>query len=104
MVEINFSICFYYFKHSRFADFAAQWMNDHKGEYRNYDAMEADMPRVYMTFLNMPAKWLDGLTPGSYFTQWEDPKDLVDWLVEYTRKEVPVPEMLLEQIQNVGKP
>ena len=89
---------------SHFADFAAQWMKDHKNEYRNYDAMEADLPRVYMAFLNMPVSWLDGLTPGSYFTQYEDPKVLVDWLAEYCRKEVPVPEMLLEQIQAVGRP
>ena len=29
----------------RFADFASQWMKDHGKEYRNYDAMEADMPQ-----------------------------------------------------------
>ena len=89
---------------SHFADFAAQWMKDHKGDYRNYDAMEADLPRVYMAFLNMPVQWLDGLTPGSYFTQYEDPKVLVDWLIDYCRQEVPVPDMLLEQIQAVGRP
>ncbi len=88
----------------KFADFASQWMKDHGSEYRNYDAMEADMPRVYMMFLNTPAKWLQGVTPGAYFTQFEDAKDLVDWLVEYTEKEVPVPDLLLEQIQAVGKP
>ncbi len=88
----------------RFADFASQWMTAHKGEYRNFDAMEADMPRVYMAFLNTPAKWLDGVTPGAYFSQFEDPKDLVDWLVEYTDKEIPVPDLLMEQIVNVGKP
>ena len=88
----------------KFADFASQWMKDHGKEYRNYDAMEADMPRVYMMFLNTPAKWLDGVTPGAYFTQFEDAKDLVDWLVEYTSKEIPVPDLLLEQITAVGKP
>ena len=79
-------------------------MKDHGKEYRNYDAMEADMPRVYMMFLNTPARWLDGVTPGAYFTQYEDAKDLVDWMVEYTQKEIPVPDLLLEQIQAVGKP
>ena len=64
----------------KFADFASQWMKDHGKEYRNYDAMEADMPRVYMMFLNTPAKWLDGVTPGAYFTQFEDAKDLVEFL------------------------
>ncbi|MBR4080695.1 MAG: HEAT repeat domain-containing protein [Clostridia bacterium] len=87
-----------------FADFTSRWMKEHAAEYRNYDAMEADMPRVYMTFLNTPAKWLDQVTPGAYFTQFEDPKDLVDWLCEYCIKGVPVPDLLLDQIQNVGKP
>ena len=88
----------------KFADFTSQWMKEHAREYRNYDAMEADMPRVYMMFLNTPAKWLDGVTPGAYFTQFEDAKDLVDWMVEYTAREIPVPDLLLEQIQAVGKP
>ena len=88
----------------KFADFMSRWVKEHAGEYRNYDAMEADMPRIYMAFLNTPVRWLDGVTPGSYFTQFEDAKDLVDWMCEYCRKEIPVPELLLEQIQAVGKP
>ena len=87
-----------------FAEYTSRWMKEHQKEYRNFDAMEADMPRVYMTFLNTPARWLDGVTPGAYFTQFEDAKDLVDWLCEYCEKGVPVPDLLLEQIQAVGKP
>lgn len=87
-----------------FADFTSQWLKDHSKEYRNYEAMEEDMPRVYMTFLNTPAKWLDGVTPGAYFTQYEDAKDLVDWLNEYCERGIPVPDLLLDQIQTVGKP
>lgn len=89
---------------SKFADYTSRWMEEHAKEYRNFDAMEADMPRVYMTFLNTPARWLDGVTPGAYFTQFEDPKDLVDWMVEYVNREIPVPDLLLDQIQAVGKP
>lgn len=88
----------------KFADFMSDWTREHAKEYRNFDAMEADMPRIYMMFLNTPARWLEGVTPGAYFTQFEDAKDLVDWMVEYCRKEIPVPDLLLEQIQNVGKP
>ena len=88
----------------KFADFMAKWSKEHAGEYRNFDAMEADMPRIYMMFLNTPARWLDGVTPGAYFTQFEDAKDLVDWMCEYCRKEIPVPDLLLAQITNVGKP
>ena len=62
------------------------------------------MPRIYMMFLNTPARWLDGVTPGAYFTQFEDAKDLVDWMCEYCRKEIPVPDLLMEQIVAVGKP
>ena len=88
----------------KFADFMAAWSKEHAKEYRNYDEMEADMPRIYMMFLNTPARWLDGVTPGAYFTQFEDAKDLVDWMCEYCRKEIPVPDLLLEQITAVGKP
>ncbi len=86
------------------ADFVTAYTQAHQHEYRNYDAMEADMPGIYMRFLNEPADWLDGLTPGSFFTQFEDPKDLVDWMIAYDHKGVPIPDLLLEQIENVGKP
>ena len=87
-----------------FADFTADWMKQHQDQYANYDEMEEDLPRIYMAFLNTRAKWLGSLTPGSYFTQFEDPKVLVDWLRAYCEEEVPVPDLLLEQIQFVGKP
>ncbi|MBQ9309122.1 MAG: hypothetical protein IJ229_14470 [Clostridia bacterium] len=86
------------------ADFVSEYMQAHQGDYRNFDAMEADMPAIYLRFLNQAAPWLDGLTPGSYFTQYEDPKDLVDWMIAYDQKGVPIPDLLLEQIENVGKP
>ncbi len=89
---------------ARFADYTARWVETHRKEYRNVDAMEADLPKAYMAFLNTPADWLDGITPGAYFTQFEDPKDLVDWLRAYCTEGVPVPELLLEQIEAVGKP
>ena len=57
-----------------------------------------------MTFLNLRAPWLGSLTPASYFTQFEDPKVLVDWMAEYCINKVPVPDLLLEQITAVGKP
>ncbi|MBR4458561.1 MAG: hypothetical protein IKS31_06370 [Clostridia bacterium] len=87
-----------------FADYTSEWMQNHRKDYRTVDAMEADLPRVYLRFLNTPAPWLDGITPGAYFTQFEDPKDLVDWLCAYCENGVPVPDLLLEQIENVGKP
>lgn len=87
-----------------FADFTSEWMTQHAGMYKTYDDMEADLPHVYMAFLNTRAKWLGSLTPGSYFTQFEDPKVLVDWMQAYCQEGVPVPDLLMEQINFVGKP
>ena len=87
-----------------FADYLSEWTTAHKDRYANFDEMEDDMPRVYLSFLNTRAKWLGNVTPGSYFTQFEDPKVLVDWLREYCENGTPVPDLLLEQITTVGKP
>ena len=87
-----------------FAAFTSEWMKEHRQEYRTFDDMEEDVPRIYMAFLNTRASWLGSVTPGSYFTQFEDPKVLVDWMNQYCAEGVPIPEPLLEQIVFVGKP
>ena len=87
-----------------FADFMSDWMKKHEEQYGSFDEMEEDMPRIYMAFLNTRAKWLSNVTPGAYFTQFEDPKVLVDWLEQYCDERVPVPDLLLEQIAAVGRP
>lgn len=87
-----------------FAAFTSEWMKEHRQEYRAFDDMEEDVPRIYMAFLNTRASWLGSVTPGSYFTQFEDPKVLVDWMNQYCDEGVPIPEPLLEQIAFVGKP
>ena len=87
-----------------FAAFTSEWMKEHRQEYRTFDDMEEDVPRIYMAFLNTRASWLGSVTPGSYFTQFEDPKILVDWMNQYCDEGVPIPEPLLEQIAFVGKP
>ena len=89
---------------SHFADYTSEWMKNHEGDYANFDEMEADMPRIYMSFLNTRARWLGSVTPGSHFTQFEDPKVLVDWMTQYCEERVPVPDLLLEQITTVGRP
>ena len=87
-----------------FADFMSAWMKQHKDEYGSFDEMEADVPRIYMAFLNTRAGWLGSISPGSFFTQFEDPKVLVDWMHQYCREGTPIPDPLLEQITTVGKP
>jgi len=87
-----------------FAEFMSDWMRTHQDEYGSFDEMEEDMPRIYMAFLNTRARWLGNVTPGAYFTQFEDPKVLVDWLARYCEEGTPVPDLLMEQITTVGKP
>ena len=87
-----------------FADFMSEWMKAHQDQYETFDEMEEDMPRIYMAFLNTRAKWLGSITPGAYFTQFEDPKVLVDWLAQYCEEGAPVPDLLMEQITTVGRP
>ena len=88
----------------RFADFMSDWVKNNQDKYANFDEMEEDMPRIYMAFLNKRANWLGNVTPGAYFTQFEDPKVLVDWLAQYCEDGVPVPDLLCEQITTVGRP
>ena len=88
----------------KFADFTSDWMRKHQDQYATVDEMEDDLPRVYLAFLNTRAPWLGNVTPGAYFTQFEDPKVLVDWMRQYCEEGVPVPDLLLEQITTVGKP
>lgn len=87
-----------------FADFMSDWMKNNQNLYNSFDEMEEDMPRIYTAFLNTRARWLGNVSPGAYFTQFEDPKVLVDWLAQYCEEGVPVPDLLLEQITTVGKP
>ena len=86
-----------------FAEYVSEWMKAHQSEYSNFDEMEEDMPRVYMNFLNTRAKWLGNVTPGAYFTQFEDPKVLVDWMNQYCAERVPLPELLREMDSTMPK-
>lgn len=87
-----------------FSLFAMKWFKDHAKEYKNYDAMEAAMPEVYDRFLDTPADFLAGAKPGEYFRQWDDAKALIDWMEDYFKQKVPVPDMLLNRITELGEP
>jgi len=88
----------------RFADYLHDWMTEHASEYLDMDAMERDADSVYLRFINTPADWLDGVSPGAYFSQYDDAKVLVDWMTDYTRQGIPVPALLLDRIAEVGLP
>ena len=87
----------------QFQRYTEQWAAENAAHYRNnYDAMEEKMPEVYMRWLNTPADWLNGATPGAFFSQYSDAGMLIDWLRAYFVNRVPVPEQLLERIVDLG--
>ena len=86
-----------------FERYITAWMKDHAKEYRNYDAMEAAMPEVYEKFLDTPVNWLSGAKPGEYFTQFDNPRQLVNWMEDYFKQRIPVPDMLMNRIAELGK-
>lgn len=88
-----------------FERYVREWMQKNSARLGgNAERMEAEMPEVYLRFLNEPADWLDGQTPALYFTAYDDADLLVRWMVEYFQKKVPVPDQLLERIVDLGAP
>ncbi len=87
-----------------FSMFAMKYFKDHAKDYKNYDAMEAAMPEVYAIFLDTPADFLAHQKPGEYFDAWDDAKTLIDWMEDYFKQRVPVPDMLLNRIVKLGAP
>ena len=85
-----------------FERYLSAWMKEHAREYRNYDEMEAAMPDVYAAFLDTPVAWLSGAKPGEYFSQFDNPRQLVNWMEDYFKQRIPVPDLLLNRISELG--
>ena len=85
-----------------FERYLSSWVKEHGKEYRNYDAMEAAMPEVYEKFLDTPVNWLAGAKPGEYFNQFDNARQLVNWMEDYFKQRIPVPDMLLNRIADLG--
>lgn len=88
----------------QFERYTRSWMEKNAEKYKNnMDVIEAMMPDVYMEFLEKEAAWLDGLSPMAYFAQYDDAQMLVDWMCAYYEQGVPVPDLLLERITDLGE-
>lgn len=87
---------------THFQEYIKQWMVANKSKYASIDDMEAQMPDVYLRWLNEAADWLDGDCPGVYFDRFLDPEELVAWMKEYMQSGVPVPDQLLDRIGGMG--
>ena len=87
----------------KFEQYMGVWMKNNAEKYKNnMDVIEGMMPDVYMEFLAKPATWLGGKAPQDYFGQFDDAAELVSWLCEYERRGVPVPDLLLDRIGELG--
>ncbi len=86
-----------------FAAYLRDWTKKNMAKYQSVDAMEAQVPEVYLRWLNEPADWLSGRTPGDYFAQFDDAKFLVKWMCDYVKKGVSMPDQLLERIKDLGE-
>ena len=88
----------------QFERYTREWMEKNAEKYNNnMDVIEAMMPEVYMEFLSMPATWLGGESPESFFEQYDDAAMLIDWMCAYYDQGVPVPDLLLERITALGE-
>ena len=47
-----------------FQTYLRQWTQQNMGKFKNVDEMEAEVPEVYLRWLNEPCDWLSGRTPG----------------------------------------
>lgn len=86
----------------KFSQHLSAWLEENEEAYANADRLEEEVPQVYADFLDTPAPWLGGKKPGEYFEQFNQPEELVEWLEEYLRGNIHVPDMLLNRIADLG--
>lgn len=87
----------------KFEQYMTVWVKNNSAKYKdNMDVIEGMMPDIYMEFLMRPATWLGGKAPQDYFEQYDDAAHLVEWMCEYEKKKVPVPDLLLDRIGELG--
>ena len=87
-----------------FERYMAGWMKENSEKYKDdMDVIEDMMPDIYLEFLQKPADFLDGVAPQNYFEQFDDAEMLTEWLCQYIREGIPVPDLLLERITELGE-
>lgn len=87
----------------KFEQYTAVWVKNNAEKYKNnMDVIEGMMPDIYMEFLNKKATWLGGKSPAEYFEQYDNAQELIVWMCAYYEQKVPVPDLLLERITDLG--
>lgn len=86
---------------AKFFEYAQTWMALHPGMTEKQ--VESSYNEIMLSWLNAPAKWLDGQKPGEYFERYSDPKDLIKLLEEYDKRDVGLPEPLYARVVALGE-
>ena len=63
---------------AKFTDVLNDWIEKNRSRFRKPDDMENEVPDVYLRWLNTPASWLDGATPGTYFEKFDSAAELCE--------------------------
>ena len=85
-----------------FTDVLNDWIDKNQGRFKKPDDMENEVPDVYLRWLNTPADWLDGATPGTYFERFSDSAELCEALKQYIAEGVSVPDPLLDRLADLA--
>lgn len=88
---------------ANFKAYSEKWIEMNKGKFKTFEEMEDAMPEVYLRWLNSPAAFLEGETPGTYFAKYSSAPELVKWMRLYDEADVPVPDQLLDRIADLGE-
>lgn len=85
-----------------FTVYLREWLEENQDKFEDISQIERMMPELYDQFANTPAPWLEGMTPAGYFEGIMDPDLLVGMMTGYLIAEVPLPDLLLQRIIQMG--
>ncbi|NLX83388.1 MAG: hypothetical protein GXZ04_06200 [Clostridiales bacterium] len=94
MTYINFD--------QHFMDFMHAWLEEHQDELLDIAQVEQMMPQLYDLFSNSPMPWLDMQTPAAFFGAMNSPEQLLEMMMGYLNADVPLPDLLLMRIVELG--
>ena len=86
----------------RFTQTLNAWIEQNRKKYKRPEDMEDAAGELYYTWLETPADWLGGVAPGEYYRQFSDAAALTGLLKRHIAEEVPVPDPLLERLEELA--
>lgn len=85
---------------AKFFEYARKWVAAHPGLTEKQ--IDESYNRMMEEWVSMPADWLDGAAPATYFDRFDTPQSLVKLAQGYSDAEVNLPEPLYSRIVGMG--